>query len=221
MSTNSSINVLVAEDDALINDRTAKQLQRLGYALAGRAYDGRQAVELTCECHPGVVIMDLQMIDPDTGQEDPQAGFKATRAIQEQAPTAVVILTAHESPDLFREAGSAGASGYVVKPADDIDLDRAITIARARFEDLQALRRLSEELGRRNEELLAAQTRIKTLSGLLPICSSCKRIRDDHGRWHEVEVYVRDHSDADFSHGLCPNCVSKYFPSFPADGFNA
>jgi hypothetical protein len=63
-------------------------------------------------------------------------------------------------------------------------------------------------------ELEDALARVKTLSGLLPICASCKRIRDDGGEWHELEVYVRDHSDADFSHGICPECADKLYPGF-------
>jgi hypothetical protein len=57
-------------------------------------------------------------------------------------------------------------------------------------------------------ELQEALTKTKTLSGLLPICASCKKIRDDAGYWHQVEVYIRDHAEVDFSHGLCPDCSS-------------
>ncbi|GAB4547249.1 MAG: hypothetical protein Kow0063_41880 [Anaerolineae bacterium] len=52
------------------------------------------------------------------------------------------------------------------------------------------------------------------LSGLLPICASCKKIRDDEGYWHSVEVYIRDHSEADFSHGICPDCMQKLYPDY-------
>jgi hypothetical protein len=75
-------------------------------------------------------------------------------------------------------------------------------------------------LGRRTQierektigDLEVALAQVKTLSGLLPICASCKRIRDEKGYWHEVEHYVRDHSEADFSHGICPKCLSKLYP---------
>jgi hypothetical protein len=52
------------------------------------------------------------------------------------------------------------------------------------------------------------------LSGLLPICAACKKIRDDKGYWHQVEEYVRDHSEADFSHSICPDCVRRLYPEF-------
>jgi len=66
-------------------------------------------------------------------------------------------------------------------------------------------------------ELEHKMAEIKTLSGLLPICSSCKKIRDDKGYWNQIEVYIRDHSDADFSHGICPDCLRKFFPGTGKD----
>ncbi|HNX49916.1 MAG TPA: hypothetical protein PKL08_07120 [Thermoanaerobaculaceae bacterium] len=68
------------------------------------------------------------------------------------------------------------------------------------------------ELAARVELLQRALGEVKTLSGLLPICSGCKRIRDDSGSWIQMEVYVRDRSNAEFTHGLCPDCLPKYFP---------
>jgi hypothetical protein len=61
-------------------------------------------------------------------------------------------------------------------------------------------------------ELQGALVKIRTLKGLIPICSSCKKVRDDEGYWHQVEVYIRDHSEAEFSHGLCPDCFQKLYP---------
>ncbi len=61
-------------------------------------------------------------------------------------------------------------------------------------------------------ELTNALQRVKTLSGLLPICAACKKIRDDRGYWQSVEVYIRDHSDAEFSHSICPDCMAKNYP---------
>ena len=70
--------------------------------------------------------------------------------------------------------------------------------------------RLHGELIDRMGELQEALSKVKTLSGLLPICASCKKIRDDKGYWHQVGEYIRSHSEADFSHGLCPDCLKKY-----------
>jgi PAS domain S-box-containing protein len=62
--------------------------------------------------------------------------------------------------------------------------------------------------------LQTALAQVKKLSGLLPICSSCKQIRDDEGYWHQVEVYIRDHSEVQFSHGICPDCMMKLYPDY-------
>ena len=212
MARTETVGVLIAEDDALINAGTATQLRRLGYAVSAQAYDGPQAVALTRQSHPAVVLMDLQMIDPDTGREDPQAGLKAARALRDSCPVAVVLLTAHESPELIRQASEAGVSAYVVKPVQDNDLNRAISIARARFADFLELRRLSAELQSRNQELQEALAKVSTLSGLLPICAGCKKIRDDRGYWQQVEFYIQNHSDAKFTHGLCPDCCIRLYP---------
>ncbi|MFH0727066.1 MAG: sensor with HAMP domain protein, partial [Pseudomonadota bacterium] len=61
-------------------------------------------------------------------------------------------------------------------------------------------------------ELKTALDNIKTLKGLLPICSSCKKIRDDKGYWNQIESYIETHSEAEFSHGICPECAKKLYP---------
>ncbi len=69
------------------------------------------------------------------------------------------------------------------------------------------------DLAHRNEELQKALSEIKQLKGIIPICSGCKKIRQDTGFWQHVEEYVRDHSDAEFSHGICPDCMKQLYPS--------
>ena len=206
MTLNETMRVLIAEDDTLINDGTAHQVMRLGYDLAGQAYDGPEAVALACQNHPSVVLMDLQMIDPDTGREDPLAGLKAARDIHERCPVAVVVLSAHESSELIRQTSEAGACGYLVKPIRDNDLDRAMTIARARFGELLHLRWLTRALQRDKEEMQRALEQNIALSG---ICAWCKAIRDDAGGWHSVEDYLLAHSKTTFTHGICPDCHRK------------
>lgn len=67
-------------------------------------------------------------------------------------------------------------------------------------------------------ELQKALSEVKTLQGFLPICAYCKKIRDDKGYWKQIEAYIRDHSEAEFSHGICPDCVEKHFPVSPKPG---
>jgi transcriptional regulator with GAF, ATPase, and Fis domain len=75
-------------------------------------------------------------------------------------------------------------------------------------------KQLEEERERLVLELKEALSHIKTLRGFLPICSSCKKIRNDKGYWEQVEVYIRDHSEAEFSHSICPECAEKMYPEF-------
>lgn len=95
----------------------------------------------------------------------------------------------------------------------------AIAVENARLYE-QASREISQrkEAEKQKEELIGelqqALARVKSLSGLLPICSSCKRIRDDRGYWNQIEAYVREHSQADFSHGFCPECLKKLYPEY-------
>ena len=76
------------------------------------------------------------------------------------------------------------------------------------------------EMERKNliVELKDALAQVKTLRGLLPICSHCKKIRDDTGYWNQIESYIHKHSDAEFSHGICPECAKKYYPDMDLYG---
>jgi AmiR/NasT family two-component response regulator len=188
-------------------------LADIEYKVVGEAANGLEAVEMTQSLRPDVVLMDIKMPDMD--------GIEATRQIHKRCPTPVVVVTAHEAPGLVEEASEAGVGAYLVKPPNAREVERAITIATARFGDMMELGHLNAELQARNEErekliveLQEALARVKTLSGLLPICASCKKIRDDQGYWQQVEVYIRDHSGVEFTHGLCPDCAKEYFPEF-------
>ena len=68
-----------------------------------------------------------------------------------------------------------------------------------------------------NRELQKVLSEIKQLRGILPICAECKKIRDDNGYWHQVESYVHNHTEAEFSHGICPDCMKKLYPDFIED----
>lgn len=80
--------------------------------------------------------------------------------------------------------------------------------------DISKRKREEAEWMRLIQELTDALAHVKTLSGLLPICASCKKIRDDKGYWQQVETYIKDRSDADFTHGICPECVKRLYPEY-------
>lgn len=197
MKIDQSVSVVIAEDESLVGDLIAQELESLGIKVVGRASNGRQAVELTVSLRPDVVLMDIAMPVMD--------GLVAAAAIQAECPTPVVILSAHDTAEDVAGATAVGVGAFLVKPPQGAELDRAITIARARHADLMELRRL-------NRELTTTLAEVKTLKGFLPICAGCKKIRDDKNYWEDVTVYVMKHTDVKFSHGLCPVCMPKYFP---------
>lgn len=202
----SATRVLIAEDDPMVGEMIQGMLEGMAYNVIGRALNGEQAAEMTETQQPDVVLMDIAMPKMN--------GIEATRHIQLCCPVPVVILTAYETPDLLQRASEAGAGAYLIKPPNELELERAITIAVARFEDMMELRELNTQLQTRNSELQAALDKVKQLSGLLPICANCKKIRDDDGYWQDVAVYIRDHSEAEFSHGVCPDCMQELYADF-------
>lgn len=206
-----SARVLIVEDTLAVAKLVRALLEASGHEVVGVAQNGLDAVALCEELAPDIVLMDVEMPDLD--------GIAATRALMERCPTPVVMLSAHEDEATVTRAAKAGASAYLVKPPTSGDLGRAIQLARARFYDLLELRRVNaaleargQELEQANRELQQALAQVEQLSGLLPICSSCKKIRDDEGYWHQVETYVSRHSSVQFSHGLCPKCFGTLYP---------
>lgn len=202
MTNSNGIRVLICEDDYLVSQMVGTLLTKSGYTLVGEAATGLEGVALAATLNPDVILMDLDMPEMN--------GIEATQAIIAQNPKPVVVLTAYETPSLLQQVSEAGAGAYLVKPSNRQEIERAITIAMARFDDMMELRRL-------NRELEDALVQVKQLSGLLPICAGCKKIRDDNGYWQQIEVYIRDHSEADFSHGLCPDCAKKLYPTIFKD----
>ncbi len=206
MKKNDRTRVLVAEDDYLVSETIKYALKEIGYELIGKAVDGREAVEMACSCKPDVVLMDIKM--PEIN------GLEATSQIQERCPVPVIVLTAHESQDFVEKASEAGAAAYLTKPPKSAEIERAVTIAISRHKDLMELRRLNKEIESKNKALEKSFREIKILRGFLPICAECKKIRDDKGYWNQIECYIRDHSEAEFSHSICPDCAKKLYPDF-------
>jgi len=195
------VKVLIAEDNFLVGEMIQGMAEQAGYTVVGRATDGRQAVEMTDELHPDVVLMDIKMPYLD--------GIEAAEIIQDRCPTPIVILTAFDTPEMLQEASAVGVGAFLAKPPKVRELGQAIEIARARFSDLLRLRHANDVLQRRTSELEEALKKIKTLRGLIPICASCKKIRSDKGYWQQLEEYLTEHSEADFTHGFCPECLKQ------------
>jgi response regulator NasT len=147
--------ILVAEDETIIRLDLRGLLERAGYEVVGEAQDGEQAVALARELEPDLAVMDVKMPRLD--------GIEAARRILEERPIPIVMLTAYGQDELVSRAVEAGVFGYLVKPFREQDLLPAIAAARARHEELQAVREEAESLA----EALAARKVIERAKGLL------------------------------------------------------
>ncbi|HEX6384416.1 MAG TPA: response regulator [Anaerolineae bacterium] len=145
MKREEQVRVLVVEDNARVRKMIQRLLESIGYLVVGKALNGLQAIEMTQALRPDVVVMDLRMPD--------MSGIEAMQRIYESCPTPVVVLSAYQEPTLVRQAGRVGAGAYLVKPPNAEEMNRAITIAIARFDDMMQLRHLNAELQAKNQEL--------------------------------------------------------------------
>ena len=149
------------------------------------------------------ILLDLNL--PDSG------GLDTFVAVQKAAPIIPVIMcTAVDDEALAIRAVQEGAQDYLVKGhIHPLLLMRSIRYAIER-------KRMEQERERLIKDLQEALAHVKTLSGLLPICANCKKIRDDKGYWHQVEKFISEHTDVNFSHGICPECAHNLYPGlFP------
>jgi PAS domain S-box-containing protein len=108
---------------------------------------------------------------------------------------------------------TSGGSKINVEGTSDCEIEggHAVSI-RSIFRNITARKQAEAEREKLVQELRATIASVKELGGLLPICASCKRIRDDDGRWHRLETFITAHSRAEFSHGICPECAVKLYP---------
>lgn len=188
--------ILLAEDEVVSARVVTKLIDSWGYECT-TVHDGDAALRtLQQEDPPDIALLDWMM----PGAE----GIDVCRRIRDQKPTVptyIILLTLKNARlDVIRGL-DAGADDYLVKPFDPEELHARVR-AGARILGLR------KELMARVSELEAALDSVQRLSGLLPICSYCKSIRDDSDYWHRVEEYVSEHSEARFSHGICPTCLT-------------
>jgi len=149
------VRILVAEDETIIRLDLKEMLERAGFEVVAEARDGDEAVALARSEQPDLAIMDVKMPKTD--------GIEAARRILDERPIPIVMLTAYGQEELVNRAVEAGVFGYLVKPFREQDLLPAIAAARARHEELQAVRDEAESLA----EALAARKVIERAKGLL------------------------------------------------------
>ncbi|MDZ7698130.1 MAG: response regulator transcription factor [Deltaproteobacteria bacterium] len=210
------MNILIAEDDATSRMMLRSVLTRLGYEVV-EAVDGNAAWEvLKRPDAPRLVIVDWIMPGMDglelvrrvrnlpEGADGPETGAKGRPYM--------IMLTSRDKKDDVIAGLDAGADDYLTKPFDPGEL-------RARVAVGERMVAMEDGLAGKIRELHRALDHIRTLQGILPICASCKKIRDDNGYWEQVESYITKHSEVRFSHSVCPACAKKLYPEYYDDMF--
>lgn len=183
--------LILAVDDTRQNlDLLSKILEGVGYGVA-LAMSGSEALEMVAKENPDLILMDILMPGMN--------GIEACRRLKEDPATQgipVIFLTSKTESAEILAGFEAGAVDYVTKPF--------------RVSELLARVRVHVELRR-------AQHEIRTLRGILPTCSQCKKIRDEQGRWQTIESYIAEQSEAESSIGFCPDCLPSYFSELHND----
>lgn len=127
----------------------------------------------------------------------------------------VIMVTGNSDVKELEQSFAAGAVDYVTKPYKKIELISRVSSALRLKREIDQRKIHEQELEQKNKELEKALTEIKVLRGFIPICASCKKIRDDKGYWSQVEEYIARHSEAKFTHGICPDCMVRLYPEVP------
>jgi len=189
----------------LIVDDTPENLRLLSGLLAGRGYEvrpvpsGRLALTGARALLPDLILLDIMMPD--------MSGYEVCERLKADGHTrdipVIFISALNETPDKLR-GFTVGGVDYITKPFQEQEV-------LARVETHLRLRTLQKTVEEKNARLEEALDNVRTLSGLLPICAGCKKIRDGKGYWNQIETYIETHSDAQFSHGLCGECSDRLY----------
>jgi phosphoserine phosphatase RsbU/P len=194
--------ILIAEDDLTSRIMLSAVLKKNGYDVVETTNGLEAWEEMQKPDHPRLVIFDWMMPEID-GLEV----IRRIRALQsEHLPYIIILTTKGEKADMI--AGlDAGADDYLAKPFHPGELHARVEVGRRMIE-------MQDKLATKIGELHQALDQIRTLRGIVPICASCKKIRDDAGYWQQLEDYVSNNTEAEFSHGICPECAKKLYPKF-------
>jgi sigma-B regulation protein RsbU (phosphoserine phosphatase) len=189
--------VLIAEDNLTARHALEIHLSQWGYDVISTA-DGAEAWSVfQAPAAPRLAVLDWMM-----PQMDGLEVCRRVRSLATAEPPYIILLTARGDRDDIVAGLESGADDYLTKPVDRAEL-RARLQAGRRVVELQA------SLAARVRELEAALARVKQLQRLLPICCYCKKVRGDEDYWQQVEAYLGEHADVQFSHGICPDCYEK------------
>lgn len=206
VTASNSCLILIVEDEAPIAMEIEIRLAKMGYSTLGPAATGEKALLLAESNHPRLALMDINL----AGDLD---GIETATRLRDRYDIPSVFLTAYSDDTTIQRASVSGPLGYLTKPFSDRDLHAAIEVALYKHQTDRELQLYREKLERTVAELRVAISEVKTLQALLPVCASCKRIRDDQGYWSAVDTYVVSQGLGAVTHGICPECIQKLYPT--------
>ena len=195
---------LVIDDDPASRVLSCAILERMGHE-ASAVSDGEAGLEqLLSPDPPSLAIVDWMMPGLD--------GIGLCKRLREVARphyTYVILVTGRHTKEDTVVGLDAGADDFLSKPVEFSEFRSRVRVG-------ERMARLESSLQLRVAELETALSHVKRLEGLLPICMHCKRIRDPANAWHRIEAYITERSEAQFSHGICSECLEEHYPETPA-----
>src|SRR3989441_844360 len=194
----SGLRVLVVDDEPGIRRLIQTSLKGWGYEVVAASTGEEALAILESDAAPSLAILDWTMPGMD-GLEL----CRRVRGLPKPIKPYLIFVTARARTQDIVTGLTAGADDYIVKPFQRDELHARVRVG-------ERLLGLQATLADRVKELEDALARVKLLQGLLPICSYCKKVRDDQNYWQQVESYIEGHSEAQFTHGICPECRTKY-----------
>lgn len=156
--------------------------------------------------------VDLILMDFLMPRIDGVAACAYIKTVEHLRDIPIIVVTAKSDVENLQAAFSAGAIDFINKPVNAVELLARVSSALTLKKEMDCRKHREQELRRSNEALQKALSEVKVLKGLVPICASCKKIRNDQGFWQQLEEYIQQHSEAEFSHGLCVPCIKKLYP---------
>jgi sigma-B regulation protein RsbU (phosphoserine phosphatase) len=200
------MSILVVDDTIEVRDMLGVLLESAGYKDVLFAESAAAAFERLgmSGSGPAPVDVDVILMDINMPGLDGVEACRRIKAAERFCDTPIIMVTAMAEAGFLEAAFAAGAADYLAKPINRVEL-------LARMRSALKLKREMDRRKAREQELEQALREVKVLQGLLPICSHCKKIRDDHNQWQPVESYIKAHSAVDFSHGICPECLDKHY----------
>lgn len=198
-------NILIVDDSPENLNVLTCMLSKHGYQVRP-AISGELALKAVRKAPPDLILLDIMMAPGIDGYEV----CRRLKASEQTRDIPVIFISALHDTANKVSAFDAGGVDYITKPF-------RIEEVLARINTHLALRNLQKHVEEKNAQLAEVLANVKTLRGLLPICASCKKIRDDQGYWKQLEEYIENHSEALFSHGLCPDCAEKLYADQQGD----